>query len=260
LIVKKIIDYENKQSDSSWFKKMIVAGGDTYPQFSGYEGEIYNQMALDTMPDFEAVKLWSSNKSLTKFGSSIIKAINHGAGFIYLSGHGNKRLWQTNYPNGSWVGRFALLQILFLFNTNKLPICIVEGCHNSEFITESNYEQNNIYSSSSIQTKLRGCWSWILTSKKLGGSIATIGPSGLCWYSAEYEGGGTNFLSLQFFKEYANGTEILGKLWKNAITLFLTNFEINWETPAGGTSSLDAKTVQEWVLLGDPSLKIGGYS
>jgi len=259
-MVKKIINYEKKQADPSWFKKMIVVGGDTYKKFEGYEGEIYNQMALDAIPDFEPVKLWSSTKNLTKHGKSIIKAINRGAGFIYFSGHGNKRLWQTNYPNGSWVGRFAPLQMLFLFNKNKLPVCIVEGCHNSEFVTISEYKKDNTYSSSSIKTKIKGCWSWILTSKKLGGSIATIGPTGLCWYGAEYAGGGTNWLSIQFFKEYANGTEILGELWKNAITLFLDNFIINWETPAGGASSLDAKTVEEWVLLGDPSLKIGGYN
>ena len=258
-VIKKIINYEENQADPSWFKNMVVAGGDTYAKFEGYEGEIYNQMALDAMPDFTPVKLWSSTKTLTKHGKSIIKAINSGAGFIYLSGHGNKRLWQTNYPNGSWVGRFAPLQMLFLLNKNKLPVCIVEGCHNSEFITKSSSSQN-IYSSSIFQTKIQECWSWVLTSKKIGGSIATIGPTGLCWYGAEYAGGGTNWLSIQFFKEYANGTQLLGELWKNSISLFLDNYIINWETPAGGASSLDAKTVQEWVILGDPSLKIGGYN
>ena len=260
VMVKKIINYEKKPADFSWFKKMIVVGGDTYTQFEGYEGEIYNQMALDEMSDFEPVKLWSSIKTLSKHGKNINKAINRGAGFIYFSGHGSKRIWQTNYPNGSWTGRFAPLNMLFLFNKNKLPVCIVEGCHNCEFITKSNFKQSNIYFPLSIQTKINGCWSWILTSKKYGGAIATIGPTGLCWYSAEYAGGGTNYLSLQFFKEYANGTNILGNLWKNAITSFLENYVINWETPAGSASSLDAKTVQQWVLLGDPSLKIGGYS
>jgi hypothetical protein len=260
VMVKKIINYEKRKADPSWFKKMIVVGGDTYAKFEGYEGEIYNQMALDAMPGFQPVKLWSSTKTLTKHGSSIIKAINRGAGFIYFTGHGNKRLWQTNYPNGSWVGRFAPINMLFLFNKNKLPICIVEGCHNSEFIGKTNNEQNNIFSPLGIKTKIQGCWSWVLTSRKLGGAISTIGPTGLCWYGAEYEGGGTNWLSIQLFKEYANGTETLGELWKNAITIFLENFIINWDTPAGGNHSLDAKTVQQWVLLGDPSLKIGGYN
>ncbi len=260
VIVKKIINYEKQPADDSWFKKMIVVGGDTYKQFEGYEGEIYNQLALDEMSDFQPVKLWASTKTLFKRGKNIIKAINQGAGFIYFSGHGSKRVWQTNYPNGSWTGRFTPLSMLFLFNKNKQPVCIVEGCHNSEFTIKSNYKQNTLFYPLSIQTKINGCWSWILTSKKYGGSIATIGPTGLCWYSAEYPGGGTNNLSLQFFREYANGTNILGNLWKNAISAYVDNYEINWETPAGSPSSLDAKTVQEWVLLGDPSLKIGGYN
>lgn len=260
VMIKKIINYEENQADSSWFKKIIVVGGDTYKQFQGYEGEIYNQMALDAMTDFTAVKLWSSINTLTKFGRSIIKAINHGAGFVYFSGHGSKRIWQTNYPNGSWAGRFTPLQMFFLLNKNKLPVCVVEGCHNSEFTTKENVEQEKTDQLLNIQTKLKECWSWVLTSKKIGGSIATIGSTGLCWYSAEYEGAGTNYLSLQFFKQYANGTTTLGDLWKNAITVFLDNNEINWETQAGGTSSIDAKTVEEWVLLGDPSLKIGGFN
>jgi hypothetical protein len=46
-----------------------------------------------------------------------------------------------------------------------------------------------------------------------------------------------------------------GRLWKKAKTFFLENNKINWETPASGTYSLNAKKVQEWILLGDPSLK-----
>ena len=40
-----------------------------------------------------------------------------------------------------------------------------------------------------------------MVSKRNGGTIATIGATGLCWYSAEYDGGGTDFLNIQFFKE-----------------------------------------------------------
>jgi len=76
----------------------------------------------------------------------------------------------------------------------------------------------------------------------------------------EYGGGGTDWLNVQFFREYANDTVVLGQIWKNTLTRFVDTFPIDWETPSGGVSSIDAKSVQEWVLLGDPSLKIGGYS
>ncbi len=51
----------------------------------------------------------------------------------------------------------------------------------------------------------------------------------------------------------------LGEVWAKAITAYLNEYPIDWNTPAGADSSIDAKVVQEWILLGDPSLKIGGY-
>lgn len=51
----------------------------------------------------------------------------------------------------------------------------------------------------------------------------------------------------------------IGQVWKDVLTSYLQFFPINWETPSGGSHSINAKTVQEWTLLGDPSLAIGGY-
>ncbi|HMA83744.1 MAG TPA: hypothetical protein VKP59_05900, partial [Candidatus Thermoplasmatota archaeon] len=74
----------------------------------------------------------------------------------------------------------------------------------------------------------------------------------------EFGGGGSDWLELEFFKEYANGTTILGDIWKNVITKYVEEFPIDWNTPSAEKSSLDAKTVQEWALIGDPTLEIGG--
>jgi len=255
IVVNKIINYEENPADPSWFKRFVVAGGDTYLEFQGNEGEIYNQKAIDVMDGFTAIKLWASNNKLSKQGFSLISNINKGCGFLYLSGHGNTNVWVTNTPDQSQAGYFGLLQQLFLFNSNKLPVCLVGGCHNSEFNLEvTPIVKNNFY----FLTWIKNCWSWRMVSKKNGGTIATIGTTGLCWYSAEYDGGGTDFLNIQFFKEYKNDTVIIGQIWKNAITKFLEVYPINWKTPAGGNHSLDAKTVQEWTLIGDPSLIIGG--
>ena len=258
-VVEKIIRYENQLADDSWFKNMVVVGGDTYSEFEGYEGEIYNQRALDEMKDFKDIKLWASTGSLSRYGLSTIKAINDGCGFLYLSGHGNKHTWVTNAPDGSSVGRFGRFHMMFLFNKNKLPVCLVGGCHNSNFDIGNENSIKSIFLPWSIQTWRLGCWSWFLVSNNRGGTIATIGSTGLCWYSTEYGGGGSDWLNTHFFKEYNNGEHTLGKIWKKTLTGFIENHPIDWETPAGDVSSIDAKSVQEWVLLGDPSLKIGGY-
>ncbi|MFO7678117.1 MAG: hypothetical protein R6V50_07050 [Thermoplasmatota archaeon] len=103
-------------------------------------------------------------------------------------------------------------------------------------------------------------WSWKLVNNLNGGSIAAIGFTGLCWYSAEYEGAGSNWLSLQFFKEYDSGEKVIGKIWIECITKFVSENPIDWNAPSGSGSCIDAKTVQEWALLGDPSLIIGETS
>jgi hypothetical protein len=260
-VVNKIINYE-KQTFTSWFNRIVVAGGDTYKKYEGFEGEIYNQQVLDVMDDFNPVKLWASNNGLTKNGWDILTELNKGCGFLYLSGHGNVNLWATYNADRENVGKFDKSMMNFLSNKNKLPVCLVGGCHNSEFsvfksLIKTHFKIlnnfNNLWGSN-------GCWSWELTRRADGGAIATLGTTGLCWYGIEYEGGGTNWLNLQFFKEYKKEIKVIGELWKNAISGFVDNYPIDWDTPAGGASSIDAKTAQQWTLLGDPSLMIGGLS
>jgi hypothetical protein len=258
IIVRKIINYEKNPADPSWFKRFGVVGGDTYPEIPGYEGEEYNQMAIDIMNDFTPVKLWVSNGYLTEKGWHILKLINQGCGFLYLSGHGSPKTWITKNSEGEWIGEFNQLMMYFLINQNRLPICLVGGCHNSQFDTNIGNLIKNPIDAIYHSTWLPKCWSWQLMSRPFGGAIATIGTTGLCWYSCEFNAGGIDWLNLQFFREYQNDEYRIGKIWAQAIVEYLYAFPIEWNTPAGGDSSLRAKTLQEWTLLGDPSLTIGG--
>lgn len=240
-IVNKIIGYEEHPADPSWFKNIVVAGGETFVEYEGLEGEIMTQNAIDVMKDFNAIKLWVSNGKLDRFGINIVRSINRGCGFLYLAGHGNTHSWATLSPEGKTASMFTIFHLLFLINEGKYPVCILSGCHVCKF---SKYT----------------CIGWQLTKKQYGGSIATIGPTAIGYLGFEWGGGGLDWLELQFFKEYANGTYILGDIWREAITKYLASYPIDWDLPAGLNCAIDAKTVQEWVLMGDPSLKIGGYS
>jgi hypothetical protein len=263
IIINKIINYEEKTYGSEWFNNFVVAGGDTYSPARGYndeifsknEGEVNTQEAIQIMKNFKSIKLWASNNKLTTL--NLIIAINNGCGFLYLSGHGNPNTWVTHPINSSEsIGRISNFLIFLLKNEYKLPICIVGGCHNSQFdVHFLNILKDPYY----YYTWIHSCWSWKLASSIRGGSIATIGCTGLGWSGKEFGGGGNDWLNIHFFEEYANGTIILGSIWKNTLNNYLELFPINWETPNGETSSIDAKTVQEWVLIGDPSLRIGGY-
>jgi hypothetical protein len=72
--------------------------------------------------------------------------------------------------------------------------------------------------------------------------------------------GGIEWLDIHFFEQYGlNNIDILGETWGNTITSFLQNFSINWDDDSFDGSALVAKNVEQWLLIGDPSLKIGGY-
>ncbi len=259
-MIDKIIRYENLNDYDDWFHRLVVAGGDTYSEARGYndtvfefyEGEEHAKKIMNVMSDFQATPLFASEGTLSTF--SVFNSIWNGCGFLYLSGHGSPGIWCTHPPNSAEkVGNFPNLIIPLLRNKDKLPVCIVGACQISKFdVHPMRVFQDSLFS----LTWLDKCWSWKLTSSPFGGSIATIGCTGLSWQGIEFDGGGSDWLELEFFKEYANGTTILGDIWKNVISRYVNEFPIDWNTPSGETSSLDAKTVQEWALIGDPTLKI----
>jgi len=244
IIVNKIINYERKYFVSSWFKNMVVVAGDTFQNNEGFEGEINTQKALDIMDGFNPVKLWASNGNLDIFGFNIIKTINKGCGFLYFVGHGNFWAWQTPGLDREMMGFFTRFHVPLLINRNKYPVCIIASCSNSQL-------------DNSVE-----CLSWHLTKKFNGGSISTIGSTSVAYLSMECDVGGIDWLGLQFFKEYSNGTDIIGQIWKNELTRYLLEFPIDWGSSSEEgklNSYINVKTVQQWILIGDPSLKIGGY-
>ena len=68
------------------------------------------------------------------------------------------------------------------------------------------------------------------------------------------------WLDRQFFSEYSvNHTDILGDTWSHSITAVLQACPIDWSDGTVDGSAIIVKNVEQWVLFGDPSLKIGGY-
>jgi hypothetical protein len=283
VMVKKIITYETTAFGQDWFHRFVVVAGDTYPEslnpnWTGNEGEINTQDAIDNMSGFEPIKLWTSDGSFSG-PRDVIRAINNGCGFLFFEGHANAFSWSTHPTDEphTWITGLNTVSMDLLRNKKMLPICIVGGCHNNEFdVTPKNIlkgikEEGLRYFSSRISpsgtfwhyTWIRECWGWKLTRISHGGSIATIGCTGLGMSKEDKESfsGAGDYLEPTFFYEYAvNGTTTLGKAWGYAITDYLNRYPIDWNTPAAKDSAIDAKTVQQWALFGDPSLKIGGYS
>jgi hypothetical protein len=283
IMVQKIISYEKNTYGKEWFNRFVVVAGDTYPasenpNWTGNEGEMNTLNAIENMSGFEPIKLWTSDGSLSG-PKDVIRAINQGCGFLFFEGHANAFMWSTHPTNDShtWINGLNTVTMDFLRNKQMFPVCIVGGCHNNEFdVTPWNIlkgikeEGLRYFSSKAVPfgsfwkyTWVRECWGWKLTSIRNGGSIATIGCTGLGMSKEDKESfsGAGDYLDPTFFYEYGvNGTTILGEVWGKTITDYLNHYPINWQTPAAKDFAIDAKTVQQCALFGDPSLKIGGYS
>ncbi len=287
-MVNKIINYEKDPADESWFKHMLLIGGDTYPDHGphdAYEAEIDTNVSASYMDGFEFERLWTSLGTLT-CQEDVEQAINAGAGFIHMAGHANPSILVTYPPDdadkeykitilrmytfppldaiyalitGKFSKIFSNLMLPInprLNNNEKLPIVLVGGCHNSQFNTTllniMTYGINYAYGRGLHVPK---CWSWWLTSHENGGAIATIGNTGLGMGlpGFDYPNGLDGWLYPRFFYNYRQlGKEHVGEAYSAAISDYINEFDINKDGE-------DRQMVQQWALLGDPSLMIGGY-
>jgi hypothetical protein len=197
-IVKKIITYEKSSADPSWFKKIVVVGGDPYDdEGTDYlEGELIGHKVVSYMPGFSQQKLFASNREInpdfTPMTQNIVREINEGCGFLLLDGHGSPSWWNTYWPGEFNAliekGGITVYQFSQLKNNDRLPICIIGGCHNNMFnisVLLSLLDLKNKHFMWSYGVPTPDCFGWSLTVKANGGAIATIGNTAL-----GYEAGG----------------------------------------------------------------------
>ena len=240
-----------------------------------FEGEIISDKVAGFLEgiDYDFVKLYASKETLND-ASDVNKEIKNGAIFIFLTGHSTPREWTTHpvYSKKPWIDLYQY-QMQFLNNGNKLPICVVDGCHPSQFDVSLSNFVNGIKKyglkfflwDRGIEcfgkwTWISNCWSWNLVKQRNGGFIASIGNTGL-GYGSSGEGcidsSGT-YLPTHFFEVLKNlsqnQTYKLGDIHSMTI-----NDQIDEYNPNDSYDPTLRKYSEQWVLLGDPSLKIGGY-
>ena len=272
IMVKKIIDYETSDKDS-WFYDMVVVGGDSAPGDQFNEGEEENKQAITYMGDFTANHCWTSDETFTG-PEDVMNAISQGCGFLFFDGHANPASWSTHPPGDedTWITGLTVFDMPKLENGNKFPVCVVGGCHIAQFnVSMLNIIRDLIeYGPLGYFVQppymfyhmewVPKCWSWQLASMDQGGSIATMGYAGLDWFAVGDEDGDeipdctqyySGFMNTHFFKNYGvNNITVLGEAHTQTIIDY-----INTYPPMN--AELDCKTVEEFVLLGDPSLQIG---
>ncbi len=275
ILVDKIIKYENTDADQSWFNKIILIGGDSHDDAgTNYiEGELVCDKVISYMPDFKPVKLYATNKGTiwsTPTPKNITKEISKGAGFVLFDGHGSPGSWDTYWVgNHTWSntpGGIAIYNFPKLINKDKLPIVLIGGCHNSQFNVTLYATLLNKPFMWTYGMPVPECFSWWLTRKIGGGAIAAMGSTGLGYgyvgNHSDIDGDGIDepdaleglggYIEIMFFKVYNEGVDILGEVWGVTLIRYLNVFP-----PMN--DMIQMKCIQEWPLLGDPSLMIGGY-
>lgn len=231
--------------------------------------------ALYYMPtDYEREIIWASNGNLTG-QNDVIRAFSKGAGFVFFSGHGSPNVWADHYPgipgnrqHASIVGLqvsslklyppFLTFPMNRLMNIDKLPVVVVGGCHNSQFNVSAIPAFIDIFNKRFMWTfgsPTPECFSWYLVKLPRRGAIAAIGNTGLGYGTlgedctiAGLDGG----ICIEFFRQYGTeGHHVLGDAYTQTLVHYATHFPMN---------NMDhVKSLQQWTLLGDPSLMLGGY-
>jgi len=251
-VIDKIIHYENEAFYQDWFNNMIFIGGNTFLQHPGNEGEEINEINMNIMSDFDpSAIIWTSKGNFNR--ATISGAINEGAGFLDYSGHGFEHGMGTYPPSDNKFKVYITPYIRDLVNGYKLPIIFFDAC----LTTKLDFTLGDLLSYKEFQifkilTLIPGidedmklpCYAWYFVKHKGGGAIATIGATRTAFGGVD---SGAGKISIEFFKAY-NSSEMLGQMMLKAQNAYIT------DVPG------DEFTVEEFTLLGDPSLKLGGYS
>ena len=247
-----------------------------------YEGEVEAEQALYYAgDDFEKNRIWTSNGEWINM-VSVIDAFSEGYGLAYINGHSSCLAYGDHFPgipggrgNGQSNGlaaintrfgleRYAaekgepLFPLDHLTNGRKTPIFLYSGCHSGQFDTalaSMFYDPYNVLLGDRYGTWTPEGVAWWITRLPQGGSIATIGNAGL---GSGYIGdailiGLTGWLFPTFFYNYqTEGYDILGDCYKQTLMDYSDKDDPIYDQTV-------RKHFEQWDLLGDPTLKIGGY-
>ncbi len=269
IVVDKIITYETTAYGQSWSNLAILCGGDTspeerYPDQGIIRGIYEGELACDDVAGYLEQKGYEIKKLYTSTGvtgvDQVAAEISKGCGWVTMEMHSNAATGGSHVTDLLQFARFYSILHMDLFkNDNQYPFMVNDGCHNAQF----DVTMQKILIHDGFSEDFPFSWyewipsdasSWFLL-KEGGGAIGVIGNTalGYGYQNAYYNMGLGGWIQPRFAHAYAvQGKEYAGTIWAQGVTDYIDNFPIY-------TDMVDRKTIEERVLLGDPSLKIGGY-
>lgn len=262
-VLTKIITYEKITAYQNWFKQILLAGGDTFPPIKGsplnvFEGEITNVKVGQQLPEFNQIRLWTSERNLNAI--TFNNVISEGVGLVSYAGHGFEHGWGTYRPNAILDGNMILYFTPYLnrlSNEHRLPVIFFDACLTTKL--DFNLSDLNAYYGLKGRVisillgfdnseKYYPSYAWAFLKQENGGAIATIGATRPAYTYVDKDGvyAGAGFLDVRFFNAYEEGITV-GEMLSQAQT--------DYQNYVGK----DMFTIEEYILLGDPSLQVGGY-
>ena len=258
-VVEKIITYEENAYGSDWANTFILAGGDTHTGFNNFpEGELLLETIKDLTPELDHIMLRTSDETYT--AESLNENINTGAGFVCYAGHGFEIGLSTHPLNSDeWVD-YTFLDLFNLRNTGKYPIVVFDACLTARLdYNIANLIADIIYFTSPLPKLdkkdditfpiLFPCIAWEMVRKHDSGAVATIGATRVAYSMMSSDGEvswGCGRLTQNFFSSLSEST-------------YLSECMVNAQNTYLDETRYDPFTIQEFILLGDPTLRIGGY-
>ncbi len=269
-VMKKTMGYENTPTHS---KKVVLVGGDGFEDDEEYmEGEMITEQTINCLPGYDAVRVYASQTDVTP--QNIRDALGQGASFMHFNGHCWVIYWSIYKPNQFETPEKGLgIWDLPLFSNTELPIVVLGGCRTAQF-NVAVFNRPEQLEEPPLFAKYYPAYvdlGWEFARKINGGGVATIGYTippmcGIGETGDLDDDGidepdcvetGNGLLEPTIFYAYeGEGKTTLGECLGFTVSKYI-------QDDLKGTGSWrlwHILTIYGFVLLGDPSLKIGGYS
>lgn len=253
-IIDKIISYETETYAEDWYHTITYVGGDTFPGLLDFtnEGEDHNELVMEVMTEFTARDIiWTSKDNFNK--DTINAAINQGCGFVDYSGHGFEHGMGTYSPRRErQLQTYYTPYIHDLQNDRKLPVIFFDACLTAKLdFTLQDMINYDVFRPLHLTTRHQlisadmplDPYASAFLKHPNGGAIATIGATRTAFGGPSF---GCEKLSLDFYKSY-NTSTTLGEMFLQAQITYRNDLPD------------DEFTIEEFLILGDPTLRLGGY-
>jgi hypothetical protein len=268
-VIDKTIAYETQATHSN---KIVLVGGDIFDDEEQHlEGEMIPEQSAAFLPECEAVRVYASQTTVS--AKNVKNALKTGVSFMHMDGH----CWMT-YLSVYKPGQFDQFEKgigiwhLPFFSNTEYPIAVIGGCRTAQFnVAVFNKPEQTVeppVMAKYFPALYSLSWGFVRTSN--GGSVATIGYTippffGMGEHGDEDNDGieepdileiGMGMLEpMVFYAHGMEGKQHLGDCWGYSLNKYIDTFgdvEDVWQP-------WNTATIHGFVLLGDPSLKIGGY-